>query len=337
LLVERNEITQTSIEFNYFTPLRNFIRILKQSGFLRKLLATDLFFKFKMKFIIPTGLLDKVYLTNPIDENWKARINDVMICPENDLIEKVPDAGKVKNGKQIMHNGIVTSLSGYYGDGVTQMLFKNKGVHEPQEEYAFDVVLKGIRPGATMIELGSYWSFYSIWFNKAIKNARTFLVEPLKNNMLVGINNFRLNKVKGKFTNAFIGKTSGVLDGIPIICIDDYVEDNKIEFVDILHADIQAFEYDMLLGASKTINKNKIGYFFISTHNNDLHYKCIDFLKAHNFSIVCDADLDDSFSLDGLIVAKANYFKGINQIGISLKTKVFPNLVAQNSIEDSNN
>jgi hypothetical protein len=304
--------------------LKKLVKILKGNSFLKKMFESNLFFKFKMKFIIPTGLLDKVYLTNPIDENWKARINDVIKCPDNDLIKKVPNAGRVKKGKQVMHNGIVTSLSGYYGDGVTQMLFKNKGVHEPQEEYAFDVVLKGIQPGATMIELGSYWSFYSIWFNKAIKNANNFLVEPLKNNMLVGINNFRLNKVKGKFTNAFIGKKSGVLDGIPIICIDDYVEDNKIEFIDILHADIQAFEYDMLLGATKTIQKQKIGYCFISTHNNQLHYKCIDFLKANNFTIVCDADLNNSFSLDGLIVAKANYFDGISEIPISLKTEMYP-------------
>lgn len=299
--------------------MRRLIKILKKSNFLRKIIASDLFFKFKLKYVYPTGVLDKAYLTNPITEEWKERIKDVVNCPDNQLIKKVKGAGTVKHGKQIMHNGILTTMGGYYGDAITQMLFKNKGVHEPQEEYAFDVVLKGIRPGGIMIELGSYWSFYSIWFNKAVLNSKNFLVEPVKNNMLVGINNFKINKVKGKFTNAFIGKTSGVLDQIPVICIDDYVEENKIEFIDILHADIQGFEYDMLLGSSKTIANHKIGYFFISTHSNKLHYQCIEFLKANQFDIVCSADLYDTFSLDGLIVAKSIYFEGVDKINISLK------------------
>jgi hypothetical protein len=302
--------------------MKRIITILKNNSFLSKILATDLFFKFKMKFILPTGILDKVYLTNPINEDWKERINDVIKCPDNRLIKKVRDAGTVKRGKQLMHNGIVTILSGYYGDGVTQMLYANKGVHEPQEEYAFDLVLKGIRAGGTMIELGSYWSFYSIWFNKSVKNAKNFVVEPLRNNMLVGINNFRINKANAKFTRAFVGENSGVLNGSRMICVDDFVEDNKIEFIDILHSDIQGFEYKMLIGSSKTIADRKIGYFFISTHTNELHYKCLAFLKANNFDIVCSADLDDTYSLDGLIVAKSPYCKGIDKINISLKREM---------------
>jgi hypothetical protein len=137
--------------------------------------------------------------------------------------------------------------------------------------------------------------------------------------MLVGINNFRINKVRGKFTNAFVGKNSGFLNGTKMICVDDYVKDNKIEYIDILHSDIQGFEYEMLLGASKTIANRKIGYFFISTHTNELHYQCLEFLKANQFDIVCSADLYNTFSLDGLIVAKSIYLAGINKINISLK------------------
>ena len=38
--------------------------------------------------------------------------------------------------------------------------------------------------------------------------------------------------------------------------------------------------------------------------------------------IVCSAELDDTFSLDGLIVAKSIYFEGINEINISLKKEM---------------
>jgi hypothetical protein len=129
-----------------------------------------------------------------------------------------------------------------------------------------------------MIELGAYWSFYSIWFNKRIKRAKNFLIEPDKSNLLYGKNNFRINNAKGKFTNAYIGKESGFHDQIPIVCIDDFVADNKINSIDILHSDIQGFEYDMLLGATRTLRENKIRYIFISTHGNNVHYECLHFL-----------------------------------------------------------
>lgn len=298
---------------------KSIIKTLKKNALIRKFLVSDWFFRFKLKFILPLGFFDRIYLTNTIDEQWKARIDDVMQCPDNKLIERHPKAGMIRRGKQVMHNGIVTTLGGYYGDAVVQMLLMNKGVHEPQEEHAFDLVLREIGSGGTMIELGSYWSFYSIWFNKKIKNANNFLIEPDKYNMGFGINNFRINNVKGKFTQAFVGKTSGMHDGIPITCIDDFVEENKINFIDILHSDIQGFEHDMLLGASKTIAKHKIRYLFISTHGNEVHHKCLDFLKANNFIIVCSADESNTYSLDGLIVAKSNHFDGLDKIEISLK------------------
>ena len=279
------------------------------------------FFKTKLKYLLPLGIYDTKLLRVVLDKDWKNRIQDVVDCPDNKLIKRHPDAGKIKNGKQLMHNGITVTLGGYYGAAIAQMLSLNKGVHEPQEEYAFEEVLKTLKVGATMIEYGSYWSFYSIWFQKKIKNAHSFLVEPNIFNMQYGINNFKINNVKGHFCNAFIGKLSGVQNGIPIICTDDYVATNKIEFIDILHSDIQGFEYDMLLGSTQTIKENKIGYVFISTHGNDVHYKCLHFLEQHNFKILCDADEYETYSLDGLIVASAEHYKGLDKIEISLKRK----------------
>jgi Methyltransferase FkbM domain len=283
---------------------------------------SNLYFSIKLNFLLPSGLYDKKYINASLEEVWDDRIKDVIDCTDNKLIKRHPDAGKVKNGKQTMHNGIVITLGGYYGEAITQMLYRNKGVHEPQEEYAFNEVLKTMRQDATMLELGSYWSFYSIWFNKMIPKAKNFLIEPEKANMLYGINNFKLNNVKGKFTKAFVGKEAGMNNNIPIICVDDFIADNKIEFIDILHSDIQGFEHDMLLGASKTIKEKKIGYFFISKHGNKVHYECIDFLKLHDFIILCSCDEFDTYSLDGLIVAKYKMYSGIDKLDISLKTKV---------------
>src|ERR1035438_9002569 len=189
--------------------------------FKKIVINSTVFYKIKLRFLLPFGLYDKAYLNIPLDDSWKERIEDVIDCPDNRLIERHPHAGEIEMGKQVMHNGIVVTLGGYYGEPIVQMLHKNKGVHEPQEEYAFEQVLNEIPSDGTMIELGAYWSFYSIWFNKRVKNAKNFLVEPDAINMLYGINNFRLNKVKGNFTNAFISKVSGTRDGIPVICVDD--------------------------------------------------------------------------------------------------------------------
>jgi hypothetical protein len=70
-----------------------------------------------------------------------------------------------------------------------------------------------------------------------------------------------------------------------------------------------------------TFSEDKVGYVFISTHSNVLHYQCLNFLKNKNFVIIASADLDESFSEDGLIAARAPYFKGINAINISKRSK----------------
>lgn len=290
----------------------------------KRVLGSKVFFKHKFRILLPFGFYDNSYLKKPLEKVWEQRIEDVISSPDNLHIERHANAGLIKNGKQVMHNGILITVGGYYGAPITEMLSSNKGVHEPQEEFAFAQVLSTIPTGGTMIELGAYWSFYSIWFNKSISRANNFMVEPELQNLWYGINNFRINNVSGTFTNAFVGKHSGYIENTPIINIDDYVAEKNISFIDILHSDIQGYELDMLMGAAKTIAQNKIGYFFISTHGNKVHYECLDFLKANKIQILFSADEFDTYSLDGLIVAKSAHYKGIEKINISLKTKDIP-------------
>ena len=94
-------------------------------------------------------------------------------------------------------------------------------------------------------------------------------------------------------------------------------DEQKLDFIDILHADIQGFEMEMLQTMPLLIEKRGIGYIFISTHSNELHANCIDFLVANNYQILCDADLDATFSEDGLIVARDPHYPGIDKIEIS--------------------
>lgn len=250
----------------------------------------------------------------------EGRIAVVLEAPDNEFIPRVSDAGVIYGDRQVMHNGIHVSLwkGGYYGSLISEMLIQNRGVHEPQEEKVFQEILKTFKPGSTMVELGSYWAFYSLWFQKEVPDARSFLIEPVPEYLELGMRNFELNSRSGHFTQAYIGaKTGTAEDGIPIVCMDEYAEKVGIEFIDLLHSDIQGYEADMLEGATRLFDEKRIGYVCISTHCNQGHEKCYTFLKKRDFTIIASADPYASYAHDGVLVARAPYYPGIDKVDIS--------------------
>lgn len=287
--------------------LRN---VFKRNIFLRKLVGY---------YAASSGLFDSVFKNYKLSEIWEKRTQDVCSSSDNNFIPRVANAGEIKNGKQVMHNGIRIRLGSYYGPEYSQMLMRNKGVHEPQEERVFAEVLTTLPENSVMIEMGAFWSFYSMWFQKEIRGAQSYMIEPDEFNMGQGKRNFKLNGFKGTFIQAFIGEKSDYSGRIPMIAIDDFVKEKKIPFIHILHSDIQGFENKMLRGASQCFLENKIGYVFISTHSNEVHYECRDFLLEKGFIILADANLDQTFSEDGLLVARSPFFEGIGPVNISLK------------------
>lgn len=267
-----------------------------------------------------SGLFDRYFRNYKLTDSWQVRVDDVLACSDTPFIPTVPYAGVISRGKQTMHNGLKIYNGSYYGPEYAKLLEITKGVHEPQEERVFQEVLIAIPKNATMIELGSFWSFYSMWFQLKVRGAKNYMIEPDSFNMRFGIRNFKLNGFTGDFTHAFVGPASK-RGNPPTICIDDFVANKNIEFIDILHSDIQGFEYEMLQGAMVTFDKQKIGYVFISTHNNEVHYQCLDFLQDRNFIIIVDIDMDATYSVDGLIVARANNYEGIESMDLSRKDK----------------
>src|SRR5688572_22798103 len=113
-----------------------------------------------------------------VSQLWKNRITLVKQSPDNAKVHHATNAGQIFNDHQLMHNGLKITLGSYYDYGNTILLQENKGVHEPQEEYIFQEVIKFIPPGGCMFELGSYWAFYSMWFASEIQHARCIMIEP---------------------------------------------------------------------------------------------------------------------------------------------------------------
>jgi hypothetical protein len=156
-----------------------------------------------------------------------------------DYIPKVAGAGEIfddGNGPyQLMHNGIKVHLNSYYDeDWITDVIYALRGHHEPQEEKCFYEVLKYIPENATMIELGSYWAYYSLWFASEIEGARNYMIEPDPQRLEIGRKNFELNNKTGTFQRGFVGRMKDAepdIAGAEWIAVDDFIDREGIEHV----------------------------------------------------------------------------------------------------------
>lgn len=241
-----------------------------------------------------TSVINKE-IYNKKGNSFPERFVDVISDPNNVFIKRGEDAGKTEGDLVILHNGVKVVKNGYYGS-FSDILVLNKGVHEPAEERLFQIVLTDIEDNGTMLELGSYWAFYSIWFNKHIRNAKNYCIEPEQVNLELGIKNCAINNVTADFTKGFIG--SGHIN------VSDFLRDKHIDALDILHSDIQGYELQMLEQITELLLLQKIKYLFISTHSDDIHYKCIALLKSCKYRIIASADFEtETFCYDGIIVA----------------------------------
>lgn len=225
------------------------------------------------------------------------RFKEVLSDPTNSWIERCADAGKFEDGLVTMYNGLKVHSDCYY-DNFSDIFWLNGGVHEPQEEFVFYHILRNItNPMPIIMELGSYWAFYSMSFMQKFPLGKAFCVESDPNYMAQGQRNFALNGFNGNFTCGFVG------DGA--IKIDDFCAEKGIERLDVLHSDIQSFELQMLHGAQKMISEERIDNIFISTHTQELHYACLKFICDNNYNLVVSVDMNESYCCDGIIVAQS--------------------------------
>ncbi len=248
------------------------------------------------------------------DEEWEHRIKIAIKSEYNKSIPRIAGAGNISKGFQTMHNGLLTSTGDYYGLPIAKMLHLNKGVHEPEEEKIFSDVLSRMPANPVMIEMGSFWAFYSMWFLKETQAGKVYMIEPEKKNLKIGEKNFKKNNLTPSFDNYYIGKKSSDGPDTPVISLDDYILQKNIRHINIAHADIQGFELEMLQGASISLCKSMIDYFFISTHTNELHYNCIDYLNKANYKVVFDVAPSQAASFDGFLLAISADTPGINRI-----------------------
>lgn len=254
----------------------------------------------------------------------RARIEMTASCKDCDAIPKVPNGGAVivENGQavQIMHNGLRVVAGGYYGAWMSELIQRLHGHHEPQEELVFDTLLRLLPERATMIEIGGFWSYYSLWFLQAAPQRCAFVIEPDPNYLEIGIKNARLNRATIEFVQGFAGpqsranavfqtESSGQIE-IPMINIADFIVDHQIDRLTVLHCDAQGAEIDVINSCEDLFRHGRIQFAVVSTHAYQLtgdtlvHQRCLDSIVSAGGRILVEHDVRESFSGDGLIVAQ---------------------------------
>ena len=278
-------------------------------------------------------ILNRTDKTQASEFNGNNKLIQILSCEDTDSIPKISDAGKVfENDSEpyyLMHNGMKL----VYDDNIwmADLILGLRGHFEPNQEKVFYEVLKSMPAKAVMIELGCGAAYYSIWFNKEVAEPMNYLIEPSVNGLEVAKKSCALNQMKGTFIQGYVKPirdpryipNPGILPeyrDAENIQIDAFLKKNQIEHVNILHADIQGSEYDMLRTAIKSINSRKIDYFFISTHYQT-HPKCLTFLKSHGLKIVAEHSIEEGYEIDGLIVAKQKDVPGPDYVSISKKKR----------------
>ena len=281
---------------------------------------------------VSLSALELLVKDSPFKKTLLERAEMTISCKDADYIPKVKNAGtfsRVDNvDTQIMHNGLIVQRGGYYGEWMEHIIKELKGHHEPQEEKIFYEILKRLDSKASMIELGSFWSYYSLWFNKEIKNATNICCEPDPNNIKIGKINARLNKAplvfidaaagegRGKFVDFNLESTPGEIRKVPILSVDEIMQTKRLKKLDLLHMDVQGQELAAINGSLETIMTKKLRFLIVSTHHFSIsgdpltHFKCLEIIKSHGGHIIADHTVLESFSGDGLIAAS---FSGLDR------------------------
>ena len=264
-------------------------------------------------------------LDTPISFSIENRIELARCCHDCDDLPRVADAGQVllqPDGTrvQIMHNGLKVSADGYCGPWMTKLIAICRGHHEPQEERLFHQATLCLPTDATMIELGGNWSYYSAWFLQSAPQRRAVVLEPDPANRLVGEQTMRLNGLTATFVAGTAGATSrpaeafetelsGILD-LPCWSVPDLMAEYGMQRLDLLHCDTQGVEFAVLSGCGGLFRSGRIGLVFVSTHVHQIsgdpltHQRCLRFLQDCGAVIEAEHDAHESYSGDGLIVAR---------------------------------
>jgi FkbM family methyltransferase len=175
--------------------------------------------------------------------------------------------------------------------------------YKDYEKATVDLFRGLIKDDWTVFDCGAKTGFFTLLFSELCENGMVHAFEPTSTfDMLVnninhyGISNTILNKLA-------LGDKSGSIEdeifriwGQPsermvydFITIDDYCEKNKIERLDFIKIDVDSYDFDLLKGAVKTLNKLKpmitVELNYALNFRNATEQEVIDWLVTKEYSL----------------------------------------------------
>jgi len=255
------------------------------------------------------------------------RVRLTISCRDADDLPKVEGAGEVFDHEgqpvQMMHNGVLIEEGCYYGPWMTEIIRSLRGHHEPQEELVFHRVIERLAESATqpvMVELGSFWAYYSLWFCRAVPGGRVIAMEPDPVYLEVGRRNFALNGLseRATFVHGALGADPGApleftaeSTGAPVSVVQhdlrSLMELAGIDRVDLLLADVQGAEEVLLARAAGDLTAGRVRFLIVSTHHHSIsgdpltHQRALMRLRDAGAHLITEHSVSESFSGDGLI------------------------------------
>lgn len=263
--------------------------------------------------------------TDHLDPDAARRVRMTVSCRDSDAIPKVPGGGDVLTvggvSVQRMHNGVLIEEGCYYGPWMTEVIRALRGHHEPQEEAVFHAVMERLaesEPDATMIELGSFWAYYSMWFHGRTGGNRVVCLEPDPVYLDVGRRNFALNEMSASFLQGAVGDEPGATtrfvaestgEEVEVVQYDlaSLMAETGLDRVSLLMVDIQGFETVLLERAADLLRAGRIRFAVVSTHHHLIsgdaltHQRVLDLLRACGGHVIAEHSVPESYSGDGLI------------------------------------
>lgn len=259
-----------------------------------------------------------------------ARVLTAIRCTDCDALPKVAGAGDVFEidgvSVQRMHNGVLVEEGSYAGAWMTEIIRSLRGHHEPQEEAAFATIMDRLTSSAgpvpRMLEFGSFWSYYSIWFARDLPGAEVLAMEPDPHNLDVGRRNAELNGVSDsvEFLHGAIGMEPGSElrfanesdDSVTVVRQHDLgslMARQGWDHVDVALVDVQGAETILLERAEPLLMAGRVRFLVVSTHHHRIsgdpltHQNALELIIRTGGHIIAEHTVGESFSGDGLIVA----------------------------------
>jgi len=174
------------------------------------------------------------------------------------------------------------------------------GTYENSQTSIFAEKCKGKE---VLWDLGAHAGYYTLLFKTVSHDSFVFAFEPIANNIRYFQKHQKLNNFNNivLFENA-VSNEEGVLkfargnsvggklseEGdmtVPVVKLSKLLEENEIEFPDVIKMDIEGAEYKVLQDLKPYLASIKKPIIFLSTHGKDVQEQCLKLMNTLNYKI----------------------------------------------------